>query len=579
MDNIKSFKGYGKVDPGEERAFKRKARKRFVIVIISSIVLVAVIIGAVVGTVIHNRNNDDSGNSPSSSTSPAASLKAVCSVTQYPESCFSSINALEASNSTTDPKELFKLSLQVVFHELSKIASFPDTLISQINDTQVQSALEVCKTVIDDAVYRLNDSISSMDANPGEKILTIPNIDGLKTWLSAAITDQETCFDALMEANSSLIDEVRLTMKNSTEFASNSLAIVAEVMAIMVDVNVPIHRKLLGVSDSGFPEWVGAAERRLLQAAAVKPNLVVAQDGSGNYKTIGEAVAMVPKKSKSRFVIYVKAGTYVENVNLDKNTWNVMMYGDGMNQTIVSGSLNVIDGTATFLSATFAVSGMGFIAKNMGFWNTAGAMKQQAVAVQSSSDLSVFYQCTFNAYQDTLYTHANRQFYSNCDIIGTIDFIFGNAAVVFQNCNIQPRQPLINQFDTITAQGKTDKNQNTGISIQKCFVSSFDNLTAATYLGRPWKNYSTTVVMETNIGSFLNPLGWVPWNGPADPPSTIFYAEYQNTGPGSNVTNRVQWTGYRSNITKSQASKFTVKSFIDGDVWLPTTNVVFDLTL
>ncbi|KAF5931662.1 hypothetical protein HYC85_027833 [Camellia sinensis] len=569
MDNIKSFKGYGKVDPVEERAFKRKTRKRIVIVIISSIVLVAVIIGSVVGTVIHNRNNDNSGNTPSSSTSPAASLKAVCSVTQYPDSCFSSINALEASNSTTDPKELFKLSLKVVFDELSKIASFPDTLISQINDTQVQSALEVCKTVIEDAVYRLNDSISSMDANPGEKILTIPNIDGLKTWLSAAITDQETCFDALMEANSSLIDEVRLTMKNSTEFASNSLAIVAEVMAIMVDVNVPIHRKLLGVSDSGFPEWVGAAERRLLQAATVKANLVVAQDGSGNYRTIGEAVAMVPKKSKSRFVIYVKAGTYVENVNLDKNTWNVMMYGDGMNQTIVSGSLNVVDGTATFLSATFAVSGTGLHCKKY------GVLEHRRSNEATSCSGPVFVRLIRTPFTPTPT--------ANSTAIATSSALLTSYSATprlsSKTCNIQPRQPLTNQFDTITAQGKTDKNQNTGISIQKCFVSSFDNLTAATYLGRPWKNYSTTVVMETNIGSFLNPLGWVPWNGPADPPSTIFYAEYQNTGPGSNVTNRVKWTGYRSNITKSQASKFTVKSFIDGDVWLPTTNVVFDLTL
>ncbi|KAF5931663.1 hypothetical protein HYC85_027834 [Camellia sinensis] len=429
MDTINSFKGYGKVDPVQEQAFRRTTRKRIVILIVSAVVLVAVIIGAVVGTVIHKRNDNSFDDTPSSSTSPAASLKAVCSVTQYPDSCFSSIKALEASNSTADPKELFKLSLQVVFHELSKIASFPDTLISMSNDAKVKSALGVCKTVIKDAVDRLNDSISSIDANPGDKILSV---------------------------NSNFVDEVRLKMKDSTEFTSNSLAIVAKVLGILGDVNVPIHRKLLGVSDSGFPEWVRAAERRLLQAATVKPNLTVAIDGSGDYKTIGEAVAKVPKKT---------------------------------------------------------VAGKGFIAKDIGFWNTAGAAKHQAVAVRCASDMSVFYQCAFNAFQDTLYAYANRQFYRDCDITGTIDFIFGNAAVVFQNCNIQPRQPMSNQFDTITAQGKSDKNQNTGISIQKCTMSPLDSLTAPTYLGRPWKNFSTTIVMQTNIESFLNPLGWVPWVG------------------------------------------------------------------
>ncbi|KAI7756536.1 hypothetical protein M8C21_003813 [Ambrosia artemisiifolia] len=107
---------------------------------------------------------------------------------------------------------------------------------------------------------------------------------------------------------------------------------------------------------------------------------------------------------------------------------------------------------------------------DMGFINTAGPEKHQAVAFRSGSDFSVFYRCSFDAYQDTLYPHSNRQFYRECDVTGTIDFIFGNAAVAFQNYNIMPRQPLANQFVTITAQGKKHPNQNTGISIQKCAI-------------------------------------------------------------------------------------------------------------
>lgn len=226
-----------------------------------------------------------------------------------------------------------------------------------------------------------------------------------------------------------------------------------------------------------------------------------------------------------------------------------------------------------------AAVGRGFIARDIAFKNTAGAAKHQAVALRSGSDMSVFYRCLMDGFQDTLYAHSNRQFYRDCDITGTIDFIFGNAAVVFQNCNIQPRRPLPNQFITITAQGKTDVNQNTGISIQKCVMSPLDSLTADSYLGRPWKNYSTTVIMQTNIGSFLDPTGWTPWISNVDPPNTISYAEYQNTGPGSSVVKRVTWAGYKPSMTAAQASKFTVQSFIDGPNWLPLTDVAFDLSL
>ncbi|PHT97767.1 putative pectinesterase/pectinesterase inhibitor 46 [Capsicum chinense] len=117
------------------------------------------------------------------------------------------------------------------------------------------------------------------------------------------------------------------------------------------------------------------------------------------------------------------------------------------------------------------------IARDMEFCNTAGAAKHQAVALMSTADLSVFYRCKFDAYQDTLYQHSNRQFYRLCNIYGTVDFIFGNSAVVFQNCNILPKNPMPSQQNTITAQGKIDPNQNTGIAIQNCTVWPSANLT------------------------------------------------------------------------------------------------------
>lgn len=587
METINSFKGYGKVDELEQQAFRRKTRKRLIILVVSSVVLVAVIIGAVLGVVIKKNNDSPTDSLSNAGLTPSASLRAVCSATQYPDSCFSSIASLDGSNNITDPEIFFKLSLQVAIKELAKLVEYPTKLISQANDKQLQEALKVCGTVFDDALEALNDSLSSMQVGEGEKLLSASKIDDIKTWLSSSITYQQTCLDSLEElnlnaTNSKVYSEIETAMKNSTEFASNSLAICSKILGLLSQYDIPLHRRrLLGLEQlSDFPSWVGPAERRLLQETKPKPDVVVAADGSGDFTTINAAVEKVPKKSDKRFVIHVKAGTYKENVVLDKSKWNVMMYGDGKTLTVVSGSLNFVDGTPTFATATLAVAGRGFIAKDMKFINTAGAEKHQAVAFRSGSDLSVFYQCAFDAFQDTLYAHSNRQFYRECDIIGTIDFIFGNAAVVFQNCNIMPRQPLQNQFNTITAQGKKDPNQNTGISIQKCTFSAFGtDLKAPTYLGRPWKDYSTTVIMQSTIGSFLHPLGWKEWIPNVEPPSTIFYAEYQNTGPGSVVTGRVKWPGYRPTLKVDEAAKFTVGTFIQGSDWLPATTVSFDESL
>ncbi|KAK9078402.1 hypothetical protein SSX86_002459 [Deinandra increscens subsp. villosa] len=589
MDTIKSFKGYGKVDPAEEQAFRRKTRKRLIILIVSVVLLLAVIIGAVAGTLIHknnNNNNNNNNNDVSSSTAAAQSIKAVCSQTLHPESCYTSISEINKSNST-DPEELLKLSLQVVLKSLSDLSSLPESLKQATSNETVKLALTVCETVLNDAVEYLQDSISSMDVKSGEKLLTVPRIDDLKTWLSTAITNQDTCLDALKEMNATFAPEVEFQMRNSTEYASNSLAIVSKISGILSRLNLPFHRKMLSAEtetqeiEYRYPEWVNPGVRRLMQAGEGKPtpNVTVAGDGTGDVKTIKEAMGMVKKKSKDVFVIYVKTGVYMENVVLDKSFWNVMIYGDGKEQSIVSGNLNFIDGTPTFSTATFAVAGRGFVAMDMGFQNTAGAAKHQAVAFRSGSDFSVFYRCSFDAFQDTLYPHSNRQFYRDCDVTGTIDFIFGNAAVVFQNCKIMPRQPLSNQFVTITAQGKKDPNQNTGISIQKCDISAFDKLTAPTYLGRPWKEYSTTVIMQSTIGPFLNPVGWISWVQGVDPPASIFYGEYMNTGPGAGVDKRVNWTGYKPSLTSSDAGRFTVGSFIEGAMWLPQTKVTFDSSL
>ncbi|CAH9130234.1 unnamed protein product [Cuscuta epithymum] len=584
MDAPPSFKAYENVDPRKEdaRRRKQKQRKTAIIIIVGVFIGLGVIAGAIAGVVIHaTRNSDSSGDAAKKApASASAVVKALCSVTQHKDSCVSSLTQVAGEAKTADPKRLFAVSLKVVGDSLTKLASKPAEWETGVNDSSTKMAFQVCREVFNDAIDRLQDSISSVGGGDDgdEKLTSSTTISDLKTWLSSSITDQETCMDALDEikADSSTVSKVKAAMKESTEFSSNSLAIVTHILSIFGDLKIPgINRRLLASDDQnraeGFPEWFKPADRRLLKEKKVKPDVIVDQTGAtpGSVKTIMEAVNRVPAKSKTRFVIYVKAGEYVEKVELDKTKWNVMMYGDGIGKTNISGSANFIDGTPTFQTPTLIAVGKGFVAKFMTIKNTAGPEKHQAVAMRSGSDQSVFYQCAFDAFQDTLYAHSNRQFYRECDIIGTIDFIFGNAASVFQKCRIMPRQPMANQFNTITAQGKKDLNENTGISIQKCTITPFDNVTADTYLGRPWKEYSTTVIMQSIIDGFLKPEGWIAWVTGVLPPATIYYAEYQNRGLGASVGRRVKWAGYRHSLTPEEAEKYTVQNFLEGQVWMP----------
>lgn len=215
----------------------------------------------------------------------------------------------------------------------------------------------------------------------------------------------------------------------------------------------------------------------------------------------------------------------------------------------------------------------------MTFENYAGPSKHQAVALRVGADHAVVYRCEILGYQDTLYVHSQRQFYRECDIYGTVDFIFGNAAVVLQSCNIYARKPMASQKNTITAQNRKDPNQNTGISIHECKILATSDLEASkgsiqSYLGRPWKMYSRVVYMLSSIGGHVDPRGWLEWNGDFAL-DTLYYGEYMNSGPGAGVETRVKWPGYHVITLASEASKFTVAKFIYGSSWLPSTGVAF----
>ncbi|KAL3834578.1 hypothetical protein ACJIZ3_009314 [Penstemon smallii] len=525
------------MDPSYEQE-RSKTRKRFIIIGLSSIILVAAIVGTVVG-VTQSKNNKSNNNEDSKVSS---SVKAVCGATLYPDSCYNSLAPMVKSGNLK-PQDLYRLSLQVAIGELSYASKkFLDVGVKEMNitDKRTLAAISSCQELFSLALDHLNSSLSV----PNSKLLD--SFHDIRTWLSSAGTYQQTCIDELESASPGLSSLASTYFQNSTEYISNSLAMITTIDDL---------------ADSN--------------SARSLDNAQLAKDGSGKYRTISAALKAVPEKSDKRFVIYVKKGVYVENVRIEKTMWNVMIIGDGKANTIISGSLNNVDGTPTFQSATFAVFGKGFIARDVQFKNTAGPAKHQAVAMMSTADHSMFYRCTFDAYQDTLYVHSNRQFYRECDIYGTVDFIFGNSAVVIQNCNILPKKPMQGQQNTITAQGRFDPNQNTGISIQNCTIRPAGNLAGVNnFLGRPWKDYSTTVFFQNVMDKFIDPKGWLPWVG-TSAPDTIFYAEFKNVGPGAVTKNRVTWKGLKLNLVDAQVKKFTVGPFIEGDKWLPSTKVTY----
>ncbi|CAN6926472.1 unnamed protein product [Brassica oleracea] len=551
---------YGKVDEREHVTLeaRRNSRKRITIIVVSLLVLVGIVIGAVFGTMANKKSTTVETNDNGDSIS--VSVKAVCDVTLHKDKCLETVGSAPNASSL-NPEQLFIYAVKITIAEATKA-------LNAFSSSGDNTTMHACVELLDLTIDNLENTLTS--SQNGD--VTLPElVSDLRTWLSSAETYQDTCIETLAESNhpdSKTFGEGQL--KNATELTSNALAIITWLGKIADSFK--LRRRLLS-ADVAVDFNVG---RRLLQSTDLRrvADIVVAKDGSGKYKTISRALKDVPEKSDKRTVIYVKKGVYFENVKVEKTMWNVVVVGDGESKSIVSGKLNVIDGTPTFQSATFAVFGKGFMARDMGFINTAGPSKHQAVALMVSADLAAFYRCTMNAYQDTLYVHAQRQFYRECTIIGTVDFIFGNAASVLQSCKIRPRRPMQGQQNTITAQGRKDPNQNTGISIHRCNISPLGNLTGVqTFLGRPWKDFSTTVIMESSLNGFIDPKGWLPWVGDSAP-DTIFYGEYKNTGAGASTKNRVKWKGLRFLSTKD-ANRFTVKPFIDGKRWLPTTKVPF----
>ncbi|XP_047335890.1 probable pectinesterase/pectinesterase inhibitor 21 [Impatiens glandulifera] len=553
---------------------------------LSSILLVAAVIGVVTVSKRGGESSDGTENLGGGISTTTKSVESICKSTDYKDTCTSTL--APAAGNISDPKELIKLAFNVAVEHISSAMANSSVLQQAETDPRTHDAFENCKELLNDSMDDLRDSMdkfSNFDVTGIDEFFS-----DLKTWLSGALTFQGTCLDGFENTTGDSGEKMKKLLQVSGELTRNGLAMVDAFADTITNLNLSAltGRRLL--SDDGLPSWIDAGKRSLLEAPAtaftqtnvngpLTPKVTVALDGSGDVKTIAAALLRVPKKNKTPFVIHIKAGIYQEYLEIGRKMSNVVLIGDGPTKTRITGNKNFVDGINTFRTSTVVVQGNHFFAKGIGFENSAGAKKHQAVALRVSSDMAMFYQCDMDGYQDTLYVHVHRQYYRECKISGTIDFIFGDANSLFQNCTMIVRQPLENQGCMVTAQGRDDKRENTGIVLQKCTISAAPEFTSSpykisAYLGRPWKQFSRTIIMQTQIDGFIDPTGWAPWAGSFGI-DTLFYSEYANTGPGADKSNRVKWAGIKT-ITAQDAVQFTGARFIAGNLWVKPSGVPYD---
>ena len=299
---------------------------------------------------------------------------------------------------------------------------------------------------------------------------------------------------------------------------------------------------------------------------AQKYDFVVAKNGSGNFKTVQEAIMAVPDFRKNTTTIFIKNGVYKEKLVLPASKTNVHFIGEDVKKTVLtyddySSRKNVFgEEMGTTGSTSFYIFGDNFSAENITFENSAGPVGQ-AVAVRIDGDKVMFTNCRFLGNQDTLYPHGrdSRQYYRNCYIEGTTDFIFGWSTAVFEDCEI-----FCKPGGSYITAASTEESTPYGF----VFINSRITGNApddSYYLGRPWRPYAETVFINCYLGDHIKPEGWHNWGKP-EAEETTFYAEYGSKGPGANPEARVKWAHL---LDESQLESYTLEKIFNG--WIPET--------
>lgn len=303
-----------------------------------------------------------------------------------------------------------------------------------------------------------------------------------------------------------------------------------------------------------------------LQQYVCHYDLVVAQDGSGDFFTVQEAINAVPDYRKNaRTTILIKEGSYKEKVIIPASKNAVSLIGQGevkITYDDYASKPNIFgENKGTSGSSSCYIYAPDFYAENITFENTSGPVGQ-AVACFVSADRAYFKKCRFLGFQDTLYTYGKgcRQYYDECYIEGTVDFIFGWSTAVFNRCHIHS---IGNGYITAPS---TDKGQKYGYVFYNCEITANSDVDKV-YLSRPWRPYAQAVFIQCNMGKHILPEGWDNWRNKNNE-KTVFYAEYKSKGEGANPGKRVAYSKQLKNT-----EGYSIEEVLSGnDGWNPSKN-------
>ncbi|KAL2923005.1 putative pectinesterase/pectinesterase inhibitor 21 [Bienertia sinuspersici] len=509
---------------------KEQKKRKVAVVALSSAMLLAMVVAVTVGiketghvSMVGTGDDDHDGLATSS-----RAAKSVCHIVEYRRACERTL----AHAHTSEPKKLVQTTFNAAIEKLETALANSTTIKPPEDDRRGEGALETCKELMEYAVADLKRSIDQMGRFGMHK--QDEQVENMRIWLSGAMTYQETCIDAFENTTQVIRDKMKTLLNTSRELTSNGLDVASGLTTILQSLNVSApakhHRLLLEEGEKEnegdeLPHWMDEQQRKLLheEGASIKANVVVAKDGSGKYKTIMEALKEAPvvkdvnkvaTSTNKTFVIYIKEGIYEEEIRVEARMTNVMFIGDGPTKTKITGKKSFADGFVLYKTAT----------------------------------------------------------------VCTVDFIFGNAAAVFQNCKLVIRKPLDNQECVITAQARVNDKEPTGFVLQNCTVMADPMYYPVrdknkAFLGRPCKRFSRAVYMQSYLGDSIAPQGWKPWMGSFGQDTCVF-AEFENRGPASDLSARVKWRGVHK-LTKQEVVEFTPAKFYGGDRWILPTGVPY----
>jgi pectin methylesterase-like acyl-CoA thioesterase len=301
--------------------------------------------------------------------------------------------------------------------------------------------------------------------------------------------------------------------------------------------------------------------------ATLPSHFIVAQDGSGTFKTVQEAIDAIPAYPHFDYDIHILPGVYKEQVTLSRTRSNVHIWGDDPAKTILTFGLGANmpgpDGKpmGTFATPSTRILSDNVSIENITFQNSLGP-HGQALAIEIAGDRVAFNNCRFLGWQDTIFADSSgRNYFHDCYVEGHVDFIFGKSTAVFDHCEIRSKEK-----GYLTAPS-TPQYVAFGYVFLHCKLTADSTVKdGSVYLGRPWRPYGATAFIDCEMGAQIRPEGWFNWKNP-DNEKTARYAEYGNTGPGADKSKRVAWG---RQLTADEVSRYSVTNVLCGsDGWIP----------